>query len=311
MLSRRSARIKVMQMLYAVNRDQDIKLSETKRQYWNKIGQSKELLLFALYNIIQVSKASIDDEEKRKNKYLPSEEDKVFSSILFHNDSIQKLVKQKDLQAQFKKLHFAEKIDKDIINKIYVEFSKEDAYKAYVASDHSGEETEKILLELFKFCRASENFIETLEDQYVNWEDDKSIIIGTIKKVLKALRVENTIDLSTYDPDDETIKDFGENLLIRTFEEDDALLEQIKPVLNNWDSDRVAIIDLIFLKMALCELVHFETIPTKVTLNEYVELAKLYSTPKSKEFINGILDTLVAELSKSKVISKSGRGLIE
>ncbi len=309
MLSRRSARIKVMQMLYAANRGQDINLSEIKRHYWSKIGQSKELLLFTLYNIIQVTKSSVEDGDKRKKKYLPSEEDKIFSSILFENESIQKLVKQKDLEVQFKKLHFGEKIDKDIINKIYSEFSKEEAYKTYLASKHTEEDTEKILLELFKFCRASETFVETIEDQFVNWEDDKSIIIGTIKKILKALKTERSINLSDYDPDDETIKEFGENLLIRTFEEDEALLEIIKPVLNNWDSDRVAIIDLIFLKMALCELINFETIPTKVTLNEYVELAKLYSTPKSKEFINGILDTLVEELSKSKVIKKKGRGL--
>ncbi len=311
MLSRRNARVKVMQMLYASNRDNELTLDESKRQYWNKIYQSKELLLFSLYTLVQVTKISKSDFTKRQKKYLPSQEDKKFVPKLFENRIIESIDKDPRINALNKKFHFGEKIDNDLIQGIYYEFAKTDAYKSFIIEDEAENSVLNILLELFRFCRANDNFIEIIEDQYINWYDDKSIIIGTIKKVLKNLNKSNLIDIDSYDSDSETVKEFGETLLIRTFKDNDSLLEKIQPVLKNWDSDRVAIIDLILLKMALSELLAFETIPTKVTLNEYVELAKLYSTPKSKEFVNGILDTLVDSLMKSEEIVKKGRGLVD
>ncbi len=112
-------------------------------------------------------------------------------------------------------------------------------------------------------------------------------------------------------PDEETCKQYGEFLLNKTFSDNDALLKLIEPVLKNWDADRVAILDMIMLKMALCEFIYCPTIPTKVTLNEYVELAKSYSTSKSKEFVNGILDKLLSDLKSKSLIVKEGRGLLD
>ena len=114
-----------------------------------------------------------------------------------------------------------------------------------------------------------------------------------------------------YLPDDETIKEFGETLLVETVKNDKALVELINPFLENWEMERVAAIDLIMLKMAVTEILKLESIPTKVTLNEYVEISKMYSTDKSKEFINGILDRLINKLNNEKKIIKSGRGLID
>ncbi|MBK8082325.1 MAG: hypothetical protein IPK25_19860 [Saprospiraceae bacterium] len=109
----------------------------------------------------------------------------------------------------------------------------------------------------------------------------------------------------------EATKDYGEILLLRTFYEDFVLLELIKPVLKNWDSERVSIIDMIILKMAVAELIFCTTIPPKVTLNEFVDVAKDYSTSKSKEFINGVLDKLLENLNEAGKIKKEGRGLID
>lgn len=298
-------------MLYAANRDQDITLSDAKMLYWNKIEQSNQLLLFTLYIIIKIAEKSLEDAEHRSNKYLPSDEDKAFTPILYNNESFQKLVTDKGLNLQFKKLNFGEKADKDIVGKIYSGFAKEEVYKNYIKGAHTKESNESILLELFKYCRASEHFVELIGDHFFNWEDDKSIIIGSVKKIIKSLKNDGPLDMFPYAPDEETVREFGETLLLRTFEEDSELLVRIEPVLKNWDSDRVAIIDLIFLKMALTELIVFETIPSKVTINEYVELAKTYSTPKSKEFINGVLDALVNDLTASNLIRKKGRGLID
>jgi len=154
-------------------------------------------------------------------------------------------------------------------------------------------------------------FNEIIEDQFANWEDDKSLIIGAIKKVLKALPSDNNDFIMEHYPDAETCKEYGEFLLSKTLRDDKSLLDMISPVLQNWDAERVAILDMIMLKMAICEFLYCPTIPTKVTLNEYVELAKNYSTSKSKEFINGILDRLLQELNQTGRIQKEGRGLID
>ena len=131
-----------------------------------------------------------------------------------------------------------------------------------------------------------------------------------MKKTIKALP-SPTDFYENYRPPKETTEEFGEMLLQGFIETDEELLQLIEPTLKNWDADRVALIDMILLKMALTELMNFPTIPSKVTLNEFVEISKLYSTEKSKDFINGILDRLMKKLNKEGKIKKEGRGLLE
>ena len=204
-----------------------------------------------------------------------------------------------------------DKIDEDLVRRLYTEFAKGEVYKKYLSNtDESTEDQIDILLALFKVCTSDESFNEALEDLHATSIDDKSLVIGSIKKTLKALPVSPHFCL-TYEPDDEAVVEFGEELLRKVFQEDGELLEIIEPTLKNWDADRVATIDMILLKMALCELMIFPTIPTKVTLNEFLEISKRYSTEKSKDFINGILDRLMKQLHKDGKIKKEGRGLVE
>ena len=311
MLSRRNVRIKVMQVLYAQSRDESLDYNATMKEYWKKIDDSFHLLLFSLYNLIQITKIASEDQEKRKSKHLPTELDKKFTSKLWSNPMIQALVKNKTIQTKFEKLYFAQKVDKDHFKTIYYEFVKEEAYTTFLTNETTNDENLEMLLELFRFCRRNELFNEIIEDHYANWEDDKSLIIGTIKKVLKALPSEDENFIMEHYPDDETTKEYGEFLLSETLKEDKTLLQYIEPVLQNWDADRVAILDMIMIKMALCEFMYCPTIPIKVTLNEYVEISKLYSTDKSKEFINGILDRLINKLNHENKIIKTGRGLLD
>lgn len=300
-----------MQVLYAQSRDESLDYNATMKEYWKKIEDSFDLLLFSLYNLMQITKTAPDDLEKRKAKHLPSELDKVFTPKLWSNPMIQALVKNKTVQHKFEKLQFAQRVDKDHFKSIYYEFVKEDAYTQFLSKETTNDENLEMLLELFRFCRRNELFNEIIEDHYANWEDDKSLIIGTIKKVLKALPSDDENFIMEHYPDKETTKEYGEFLLSRTLKEDDLLLKQIEPVLQNWDAERVAVLDMIMIKMALCEFMYCPTIPTKVTLNEYVELAKNYSTSKSKEFVNGILDRLLQDLKAKGNIVKEGRGLLD
>ena len=311
MLSRRSVRIKVMQLLYAKSSDENLDFKGSMQRYWRMIDQSYDVFLYNIYCLIQVTKIALEDEAKKKAKHLPSDADKVFSAKLCNNSLVRSLRDNPGLNQLFEKKGFNAQVDRDHMAKIYNEFAKEEAYIQYIAKDCTREDHIEILLELYRFCRKNELFNEIIGDAYLNWIDDKSLVIGAVKKVIKSLPIEGTAFLKEYYPDDETIKEYGESLLNRTFKGDDALLKIIKPILTNWDHERLALIDMILLKMAACEMLEFPTIPTKVTLNEYVEVAKSYSTDKSKEFVNGVLDKLMKQLEDEGKLKKEGRGLEE
>ncbi|MDF1698174.1 MAG: transcription antitermination factor NusB [Saprospiraceae bacterium] len=300
-----------MQLLYAKGSDEALDYKGSMQRYSRMIDHSYDVFLYNLYCLVQISKVAIQDEEKKRAKHLPSEADKAFSAKLSENELIRSLRDNPSLTKVFDQKGFNAMTDRDHMVKIYNEFAKEEAYITYLGKECAREDHVEILLELYRFCRKNELFNEIIGDAYLNWIDDKSLVIGAVKKVIKSLPVEGTAFLKDYYPDDETIKEYGEPLLNRTFKGDEALLSIIKPILTNWDHERLALIDMILLKMAACEMLEFPTIPAKVTLNEYVEVAKTYSTDKSKEFVNGVLDKLMKQLEEDGKLNKEGRGLID
>jgi len=312
MLSRRNVRIKVMQMLYTLSRDQDLTYNGALKQYRKIVFLSFELYLFNLLLLIRIAEYAEKDLAKKRAKLRPTEEDKKFTAKFVENPLVQSLRGNDAFNTLIKGHKLPSKVDEDQIRGFYVDFAKTDQYKAYLKqADSQPSDHKEIFLALFKHCLNNENFTELLDDNYPLWIDDKSLVVGAVKKTLKALPVTSEEFYQHYRPSDEAVKEFGELLLHKVYHEDDELLELIEPTLKNWDADRVAAIDMILLKMALSELMSFPTIPTKVTLNEFVEIAKLYSTEKSKDFINGILDRLMKKLNKDGKINKEGRGLLE
>ena len=300
-----------MQVLYSLSRDPQLNLKEASKRYNDNIGRSYQLYLLNLWKLTQVACYSLQDKQVKTSKLLPTEEDKSFTAKLCENPLVQSIIQHRKVNALIKHYQLGDKIDDDIIRKLYYEFAKTDAYKAYVnQAETSNEEHIEILLQLYKSCLNNELYVDQMEDHYPCWIDDKSLVIGSIKKTIKALPVEEDF-LDNYQPPEDAVKDFGETLLQKVYTDDAQLLELIEPTLKNWDAERVAVIDMILLKMAICELISFPTIPTKVTLNEFVEISKLYSTDKSKDFINGILDRLLKKLHDDGRINKEGRGLIE
>lgn len=310
MVSRRSVRVKVMQLLYAQTRDAELSKSDLLQRYDDGVSQSFELLMFTLFLLLKVTFLSVDDEKKKRAKHIRSEQDQAFSSKLYTNSLIQSLVTDGPLQDEFARYKFQDRVDDDFFKKMYIEFSKTDEYAAYLKADDEPEVHLNALLDLFRFLRKNDYFSDVVDDQYANWTDDKSLVIGTMKKMLKGLPAEGRF-FEAYYPDAETARDYGQVLLKEVGENEAYLLSLIEPTLKNWDADRLAILDMILLKMALAEFLYFPTIPTKVTLNEYLEVSKQYSTPKSKDFINGILDRLMKSLEAEGKINKEGRGLIQ
>lgn len=304
MLSRRSIRVKAMQVLFAKNRDKALELPDAIKLYWSSIDMTFEMFLLNLYLLIEIAKVSLEDEQTRKSKHIQKDSDRQFQAKLYKNKIISTLSENKALSAKFKKLDFEDSVDKDMIQKIYSYLVKEESYISYLDKQTGIEDDIEMLLELYRFCRANEFFNELMVDHFYIWSSEKSIVIGAIKKVLKKDNLEDTFYMDHY-PDKLTTKIFGEALLVKTNELEDSLNAMIVPNLENWDKDRVTILDMILIKMAITEFLHFETIPPKVTLNEYVELSKNYSTEKSKEFVNGVLDKILKELEEAGKIQKT------
>lgn len=311
MLSRRSVRIKAMQLLFSVNRDKQLTIDEARKRYWGYIEDTFSLYLLNLYCLIKIAQESTSDMEKRGKKHLPSDQDKTFKDKIFNNSLVKNLDLNPEFQKLFRKLGFEQSIQADYFQTIYNDFSKLEMYDQYLLKESKNEDHLEILLELYRFCRQNEMFNEIMEDHYGTWNDDKSVVVGAVKKTIKSLPSTDNNFFQEHRPADDTVNEFGFNLFLRTLESDDQLLKYIEPNLKNWDSERLAIIDMILLKMALCEMMNFSTIPTKVTINEYVEIAKNYSTAKSKEFINGVLDKIMKDFQEEGLIQKSGRGLEE
>jgi N utilization substance protein B len=301
-----------MQILYADScRSDQGDLEILKKDLKEKVDASYRLFLYNVLFLYEFSKSSVKDDSRRKKKHIPSEIDKIFKPVLFDNPLIASIRDDRLLQKDFEDHNLKYLIDPDQVKKCYVDFCKEDEYLHFLRSYNSDDSAyTQVLLEAYKFILKHEIFQEGLNDRFHFWKADKSLILGTMKKYIKSLPGSEG-EHRDFQPDDELVKEFAGFLLENTLKYDDQNTERLREALQNWDMDRVAKLDLILLKMALTELVSFPTIPSKVTINEYVEISKNYSTDKSKEFLNGILDRLMKKFTQEGIVVKEGRGLRE
>jgi len=300
-----------MQILYALGRDVTQDYTRGLLGYRRQINQSFDLYLLVLFYVIKISNYASIDAKNRKSRLRPSAEDKIFKPILAANPFIISLSENIGLFNLIDNHDVREKLDDDLVRLMYNEFLKTEDYNLFLTADsHSPDDFINIYLNLLKTCLNSAHFQDVLEDNYSQWIDDESLVVGAIKKTLKQLPVATDF-YKEYIPSEEATVEFGEFLLETVFFKDKELLDIISPNLQNWDAERVAVIDMILIKMAIAELMNFTSIPGKVTLNEYVEISKTYSTDKSKDFINGILDRLFKQLTEDQKITKEGRGLLD
>jgi N utilization substance protein B len=311
MLSRRVVRIKVMQLLYAMSRDPQLTTQDVLSLYQKGVQKNIEFYILNLYHFLKIAEYAHKDAELRRNKLRRLPEDEAFTPKLAENVFVRSLANHDWLKDNFKKLGTENKVSEEAIRKYYGEFAKTPEYQKFILNKTSTEEdTLEALLSLYRFLQNNESFNEDMDDYNYAWEDDKTLIVGAMKKTIKSLPALDDF-YKDYMPDEEVVKDFGEQLLKKTALREKDLLEVIEPNLKNWDAERVAVVDMVLIKMGMVEFTDFPSIPTKVTLNEYVELSKLYSTEKSKDFVNGILDRILKKLQKEDKVVKEGRGLLE
>lgn len=311
MVSRRSIRVKVMQLLYSLDRDPGVSHKELLARYDKAVDLAYESLMFNIFLILEICHQAVADRDTRHAKLRPAADDLAWTARLYENELMQSLARNKALRTYFDKRSFSARLDQELIMKMYNTFSKSPEYRKYVMNEVDDAGDREYLLDIYRDLRKNEIYEEIVDDQYSFWQEDKSLVIGALKKVIKQLPEANERFFEEYLPDDDTVKDFGRRLIEVTMEQAPELEKLIEPTLKNWDMERLAVLDVIIIKMALVEFLHFPTIPTKVTLDEYVDISKEYSTPKSKDFVNGILDKLMKTLLEDGQIKKEGRGLLE
>jgi N utilization substance protein B len=300
-----------MQLLYSLDRDPGVSQKDILQRYDHSVEMAYESLMFNLFLLLEITHQAVVDRDSRQGKLRPDQDDLKWNAKLYENELIQSLVKNKTLRSYFDKKSFSARIDQDLVLKMYNTFSKSLEYKQYVLADADDTAHREMLLEIYRNIRKNEIYEEIVDDQYTFWQEDKSLVIGALKKVIKQLPETKEKFYEEYLPDKDTVEDFGKRLISVTIEQAPLLEQLIEPTLKNWDMERLAVLDVIIIKMALVEFLYFPTIPTKVTLDEYVDISKEYSTPKSKDFVNGILDRLMKQLSEEGKIKKEGRGLLE
>jgi len=297
--------------MYAMTRDQELHMDDAVRRFHAQVDQSFSLFLYNLLVFSRVTARSVKDADRRAARHLPTEEDKRFTPKIFENALMQSLNRNIQFNKEVDLRKLRGRLNEDSIRLMYLEFSKTESYSEYILQEELTDEDHcQMLLDCYRFLSKNGHFIDLMEETFPNWIDDSSLVIGATKKVIKATPLsENFLD--EHRPDADAEYAFGDTLLKRMIIEDERLLGLVEPILKNWDAERLAILDMILIKMALCEFLYFPSIPAKVTLNEYVEISKVYSTDKSKEFINGIMDRLLKQLSDEGKIRKEGRGLLE
>ena len=319
MLGRRHYRIKVFQALYAWFQGGEIRQDVAERNLLSSIDKIYELYYIQLSFFLEVMDFYRRKMEDARHKFLPTEEDINPNTKLLTNSIITILLGNKDLQRQIAKYSISWSDEQEMLRKIHLKIRNSKDLKEYFKSDQpSFEEDREIVYKLFKKFIARSNELQFFcEERNIFWIDDYQsaalLVMKTIRQIPETF-AENTSlpTLFVKDEDDNPEDDqkFIVDLFRVTIGQSEPLGVLIDGKTKNWELERIALTDIILIKMALVEFIYFSSIPIKVTLNEYIEMSKLFSTPKSQMFINGLLDKMVEDLKSEKKIKKVGRGLI-
>ncbi|WP_430467829.1 transcription antitermination factor NusB [Winogradskyella ouciana] len=314
MLNRRHIRIKVMQSLYAFKGTESDDLAKDEKFLLHSLDSMYDLYLSILALLTELNKKSKDYNEKLQKKLLGSDSDRNPNTKLQDNQLLQFISSNAMLQDVLKKrkLNYWD-LDFEYVDILFKEIIKSDLYKHYINdTEESFKNDKQFILDVYSEVIApNDKLYDYFEDKKLTWVDDLPVVNTVILKILRKVKLtspETILMPNLYKDDDD--KEFAKDLLKKTILNDSKFAEEIAAKTTNWDSERLASVDGVLLKMALCEFQKFPSIPYKVTINEYLEIAKEYSTPKSSLFINGILDKIVKEYQADKLHPKAGRGLM-
>ena len=312
MLTRRHIRVKVMQSLYAYSQSENDNLKLEEKFLLKSMDEMYDLYLLMLDLFVEIRDHVEDYLEKAQQKHLPSEEDVDPNRKFVNNELIALLRDNEALQSalETRKLNNW-KNDDEYVEILWSEIRKSEIFSNYMATRTSTfKEDKEFLISIFKEVIApNDKLFDYLEDRKITWIDDLPLVNTAIVKMLQKASPGKEQALTRLFKSSED-KEYGIELFRKTLLNDESLAAEMEGKTPNWDKERIADLDTILIKMAICEFLKFPSIPVKVTINEYLEIAKEYSTPKSSIFINGILDKLSKEYKDQGKLNKMGRGLM-
>ncbi len=313
MISRRIIRTKVLQVLYAYYSSEEKSINNTEKELFFCIHKTYDLYHYLFALVIEIADYAENRIEIKKNKHQPTHDDLHPNTKFVSNLFIQQLRENRQLNAYLKQTKLSWVNHPELVKELYLIMIESEIYDSYLNSEiRSYQEDRKFIEKIFnKIFLVSEELYEVLEEQSIYWNDDIEFVISVIVKTMKRFNEYSDSDqrLMPLYKDDED-RDFAKNLLRKSIINHDELHGLIKVHSSNWDVERIAFMDILMMQLAITEFLHFPSIPTKVTMNEYIELSKFYSTEKSRNFINGILDKTLKDLKNEGKIIKTGRGLV-
>ena len=308
MINRVLIRLKIVQIVYAYYQNGGKNLDTAEKELFFSLSKAYDMYNYLLLLMVEITKQAQRKQSAAKSKLLPTAEELYPNTKFVENRFIAQLEVNKQL------LEFSESQKKtwenesEFVKRLCEKIMDSDIYKEYMASETSSyEEDRELWRKLYKrIIFNNDELDQVLEDQSLYWNDDKEIVDTFVLKTIKRFEEQNGAkqDLLPEFKDDED-QDFARRLFRRTILNADYYRHLISENTRNWELDRVAFMDVIIMQIALAEILSFPNIPVSVSLNEYVEIAKLYSTPKSGSFINGTLDGIVNMLKKENKLTKN------
>lgn len=283
-----------MQTIYTLSTlEQEVKQGEPVKLLQRHFDQSKDLFVYLTYFLTEVAGYAEKDSYKRSSKHLPTQNDLNVNTKIAGNELLWKIKEDASYQQEINRLKPEQRIDKDLVKKIYSQLAATEEYKKYITANERAGKEEKNIVEfiLDELLLPNEIFISHIEEFFMNWDDDADMVIQLLQSLLQKPGSGNFKEVISQDK-----WIFAKTLLTTVFEKQEHLESFIVPKLKNWDAERIAALDMIIMKMGVAEFLYFETIPPKVTINEYIDIAKEYSTQQSGQFVNGILDNIHKEL---------------
>ena len=315
MLNRRHLRIKVLQALYAFSLSKNENSVAGEKELLHSVSKMYDMYIYFLLIFDDLSNFANLRIEEAKRKRIPTKENLNPNMRFVDNKLIAQLSVNSSLKKASEKAsaNWIGDIEQDMLKKMFIYLSETDIFLDYMQKESSDYKSDKnFIVQLFKkeICNFEllHNFFE---DRSIYWQDDMDHIFSMVLKTLKSFE-EDTDEfhsISDLYKDDE--KDYIIQLFHKSIKLESENLKMINSYTKNWDSDRLAKMDILLMNLAITEAKEFSSIPLKVTLNEYIEISKFYSTPKSNGFINGVLDKVFIELKNDGAIKKVGRGLME
>ena len=309
MITRRHIRVKVMQTIYALHQEENYSLQRGENFLMASMDNTHHLYIVLMGLWAALQKRSQQMEAVYRNKFIRDEN--ISHSLFLENEALQLITHHEALTDALEKAPFSWRAHDEYINILYNHIIESEVYQWARRQPQSFERDRKLLTDLYmEVIAPNEELFDFLSDSEITWTDDFPLVNTYIVKLLKELRQDKENDLVPPLFKNLADKEFGIDLLKKSVLNDEKFQEYLVEKTPQWDAERITEIDAILIKMGIAEFLKFPSIPVRVTLNEYVEIAKEYSTPMSSKFINGILDTLSKDFTQDGSLKKIGRGLL-